>query len=173
MKPAKLVKIMSWIAVLFWMAVIFTFSAQNAADSSRLSKKTTRKVAELSIKDFNNLPKDSQAKIIKKLDVKTREFAHLLLYTVLGMLTMAALLGYKSKAGIFIAFAMCVLYAASDEVHQIFVEERGAELSDFLIDTGGAVVGMIFTLFLKRIISKLILKQRKMQIKTRPQIDPN
>jgi len=164
---------MSWFAVLLWMIVIFTFSAQNATDSSRLSQKTTKKVAELSIKEFKKLPKDSQFKIIDKLEVKTREFAHLLLYTVLGMLAMAALSGYKSKAGIFIAFAMCALYAATDEVHQIFVQERGAELSDFFIDSCGAVIGITFTLLLKRIIKFLMLKLQKIQFRNRPQIDPN
>jgi VanZ family protein len=36
----------------------------------------------------------------------------------------------------------CVLYAVSDEVHQLFVPGRGAQVTDVLIDNAGAFVGI-------------------------------
>jgi VanZ family protein len=36
----------------------------------------------------------------------------------------------------------CILYAISDEVHQLFVLGRGAQVVDVLIDSLGAFVGI-------------------------------
>jgi len=45
----------------------------------------------------------------------------------------------------------CVLYAISDETHQIFVPGRSAQISDVLIDSVGAIVGILMYLVLARI----------------------
>jgi VanZ family protein len=42
-----------------------------------------------------------------------------------------------------IAIAIVFLYASSDEIHQIFVPTRTALVSDVLIDTTGAIGGML------------------------------
>jgi VanZ family protein len=47
--------------------------------------------------------------------------------------------GYRR---ILIALGVCMLYAASDEVHQIFIPGRGAQVKDVLIDSAGAFVGI-------------------------------
>ena len=41
-----------------------------------------------------------------------------------------------------IALVVCILFAISDEFHQLFVPGRGAQVKDVLIDTAGAIVGM-------------------------------
>ncbi|MGV8147186.1 MAG: VanZ family protein [Alkaliphilus sp.] len=41
---------------------------------------------------------------------------------------------------------VCVLYAISDETHQIFVPGRSAQVSDILIDSVGAAVGILIYL---------------------------
>jgi len=57
--------------------------------------------------------------------------------------------------GVLLAFVICVLYAISDETHQIFVPGRSAQISDVLIDSVGAIVGILMYLVLGRIKSKL------------------
>jgi VanZ family protein len=44
----------------------------------------------------------------------------------------------------------CALYAASDEIHQIFVPSRGPSVWDVLIDTGGAFAALLLVRFLGR-----------------------
>jgi VanZ family protein len=78
-----------------------------------------------------------------------RKNAHFLLYFVLGMLVMNALIqtGYKN---IWLALLICVLYAVSDEVHQTFVPGRGGMVSDVVLDSVGAFIGIWVYLLFKR-----------------------
>ena len=44
-----------------------------------------------------------------------------------------------------------MLYAISDEVHQLFVPGRGGQVKDIVIDSAGAIVGISgFNGFIKR-----------------------
>ena len=47
------------------------------------------------------------------------------------------------KAFIF-SLMFCILYAISDELHQLFVPGRGAQVKDVLIDSFGSFVGIGF-----------------------------
>ena len=49
----------------------------------------------------------------------------------------------------------CFLYACSDEIHQLFVPGRSGMFTDVLIDTGGAVTGMLVSMLLMFIIGKI------------------
>jgi VanZ family protein len=47
------------------------------------------------------------------------------------------------------AVGIATLYAATDELHQLFVSERSAQVLDVLIDGAGSLVGtLVFTLCL-------------------------
>lgn len=41
-----------------------------------------------------------------------------------------------------LALGICILYAISDEFHQLFVPGRGGQIRDVLIDSTGAIVGV-------------------------------
>jgi VanZ family protein len=136
----KLKQIISWIAVLLWMGLIFSLSAQPAADSNQLSKGVTKVVievvekvapkAELEVRDYNHF---------------IRKNAHFLAYLVLGVLVMQALSfgkGRSARRNAFIAVIICLFYAMSDEVHQLYVPGRGAQLGDVGIDGVGGMVGV-------------------------------
>lgn len=77
-----------------------------------------------------------------------RKTAHVTEYAVLAILIWLAL---SSKDGVmtnkrlktfFITLILSTLYAASDELHQLFVLNRTSSLQDILIDACGAVVGL-------------------------------
>lgn len=73
-----------------------------------------------------------------------RKTAHFSVYLLLGVLVMNALrrsgvIGLKAVA---LAIGICVLYAVSDEVHQLFVPGRGGQARDVLIDSAGAILGI-------------------------------
>ena len=70
-------------------------------------------------------------------DTILRKLAHVAEYAILG-----ALLGRAvRRPGA--ALALGVLYAVSDEVHQVFVEGRHGAPLDVLIDTAGVVAGLL------------------------------
>lgn len=43
---------------------------------------------------------------------------------------------------ILLALVIYIIYAVSDEFHQLFVPGRGAQLKDVLIDCAGAAIGI-------------------------------
>lgn len=49
---------------------------------------------------------------------------------------------------------ICILYAISDEVHQLFVPGRGGQVRDVIIDSAGAIAGILGYNGLSRIRSK-------------------
>ena len=70
-------------------------------------------------------------------DLVLRKLAHLAEYAILGALLCRAL----RRPGV--AIAVAALYAASDEIHQSFVEGRHGAVLDVGIDTLGALVGVL------------------------------
>jgi len=44
-----------------------------------------------------------------------------------------------------------VLYACTDEIHQLFVPGRGAQMSDVLLDSAGAGLGIVLFVTIRRI----------------------
>ena len=68
-------------------------------------------------------------------DLILRKIAHTAEYAVLGALLM------RATARPWLAWALGVLYAVSDEFHQWFVPGRTAAATDCLIDMSGAAAG--------------------------------
>ena len=66
--------------------------------------------------------------------------AHVILFGVLAVLWARAL-GERSR-GWFIALVLTLLYALSDEFHQVFVPNRHADPLDLLCDALGAALGL-------------------------------
>ncbi len=131
----------SWVLVFLWMLIIFRLSSQVAEDSNGLSlgitgllQKTLDKIVQTDSGSLNHL---------------VRKGAHFSAYMLLAVLSSNAvrqsgIRGLKSLAA---ALGICVLYAASDEIHQLFVAGRSGQPLDVLIDSLGACVGIgIFTL---------------------------
>ncbi|WP_051912428.1 VanZ family protein [Carnobacterium funditum] len=74
-----------------------------------------------------------------------RKNAHFFIYLVLGFLSKTALKsnGYTGWKSSIMAVTGCVLYALSDELHQTIVPGRGGMLSDVVIDSAGASIGIV------------------------------
>jgi VanZ family protein len=69
-------------------------------------------------------------------DFVLRKGAHMTEYAILAVLLVRATGSYAW------AFAFTVAYAASDEVHQLFVRGRHGSPIDVAIDAVGAVIGL-------------------------------
>jgi VanZ family protein len=70
-------------------------------------------------------------------DLVLRKLAHATEYAILGALLLRAL-GRDAAA-----FAAGVAYAATDEIHQHFVEGRHAAVLDVVIDAAGVAAGIL------------------------------
>lgn len=138
-------KIVLWIAVILWMSVIFSFSAQPAEQSGELSKGIIYKCIEFlasidNIPVFNQMDSDHIYELSYRLDHYVRKLAHFTIYAVLGVLVynLLATYGIKRSKVVLLSAAICLGYAISDEVHQLFVPGRAGMVRDVFIDFGGA-----------------------------------
>lgn len=134
--------IMSWTVVLIWMAVIFNLSSQPAHQSNKLSTGVTKVI----VKTVKKVDPNSNFDI-KKFNHYIRKNAHFFAYLILGILVMQAMRGE------FFALLICILYAISDEIHQMFVSGRGPGVKDVFIDSAGAAVGILVFLVILRIFN--------------------
>jgi len=131
--------LLSWIAVILWMVLIFKLSSQVADQSDGLSKGVTERILEM----VENVAPKVDFDIVR-FNHLLRKSAHFFIYLVLGLLVMNAMIRSEIM-GLRIcvlALLICVLYATSDEVHQLFVPGRGGQIRDIFIDSGGATIGI-------------------------------
>jgi VanZ family protein len=130
-----------WLPVLIWMALIFS-----ASSDSHSSQHTSR-----FFEPFLHwlFPKMSQPQI-DNIHHFIRKCGHLTEYAILALLLWRAIRkpGKNNprewrwdEAGLSVSIVF--LYAASDELHQVFVPTRTAQVSDVVIDTCGGVAGLI------------------------------
>ena len=136
-------RVLSGLAVVGWMAVIFFFSAQPAEVSSETSGGIVSQIVELVYPNFEAMPEPEQTEILDTWQTVVRKGAHFCSHALLGALVANAIRTYNiRKWGRFlIPMAVSAAYAVSDEVHQYFVPGRSCQVTDMCIDTLGAVFG--------------------------------
>lgn len=150
-------KIILHILLILWISLIFFFSHQPAIDSDKASNgvivKIIHTVEIISNHEFN----DNELEIISNyLIFPVRKLAHFTLYFILGILVYNVVMLYNidNKKIFLISILFCIIYACSDEIHQLFVIGRSGELRDVLIDTIGSLLGIL-------IVSKIINRKQK------------
>lgn len=145
-----------WTMVAIWAFVIFMFSAQPADVSSSLSGEVIKRVCTLFVSQFKFLEASQQEVYIQSLQFIVRKTAHLSVYLILGVLVISAMLTHNltAKKSVIISACICFLYACSDEIHQLFVPGRAGMITDVLIDTTGAFIGIAVVLFARNIIMR-------------------
>ncbi len=127
-----------WLPVLLWMAVIFSASGDRAS-----FQHSSRIVAPLLHWLF---PHVSDA-AVHAVVVFVRKTAHVTEYAALALLVWRAV-GQNERSWSWRqarrTILWVMLYAATDEFHQLFVPFREAAVTDVLIDTAGAVLALLF-----------------------------
>lgn len=132
-------KTISIILVIIWMLIIFIMSSFNSSDSSNQSNYIVNIISE--IFNINNL---------NILNLIIRKTAHFTEYLILGILIYNCTLNYNQNT--ITAVLICILYAFSDEIHQIFAPGRTFKFLDILIDSTGSILGiLIYNYILKKI----------------------
>lgn len=142
-----------WAVILCWtlcfacMIFIFSMSSQKADDSKRSSGNTIRFFLRIFVGDFDSLPQAEQDEMIENWQHIARKGAHFTVYMVLGALFCQAYYGFTDKGGFLIPASVlsAALFAASDELHQLFVPGRSGEIADIALDSGGALLGVLLS----------------------------
>lgn len=129
-----------WIPVILLMGIIFYLSHQPASQSNSMSTSITERLVvaiekispskEINTENFNHI---------------IRKSAHFFVYLLLGLLVLNALIksGVRGYRSMLLALLICIIYAASDEIHQLFIPGRGGQLRDVILDSSGSTVGII------------------------------
>jgi VanZ family protein len=127
-----------WIPVLIWGAVIFTLStsAFSAANTSRIIDPILRWL----------IPGISAASV-DVCHMLVRKAAHFTEYGILFWLLARGPMANRP----YLALMLCVVYALTDEGHQVFVPGRTASLYDVALDSTGA----LFSHFLSTAIAEI------------------
>lgn len=163
-KIKKRLRIIAILTTLIWMIVIFRFSMDTGTSSHELS--------DLCVQIFNKAiysftGKDLRISITPEhyamVELFFRKLAHMGIYFILSINVMVVLFTFNMKmiSRIFISVFFCFIYACTDEFHQMFVDGRGASFFDCLIDTTGAILGIVAALILYCILYTIMTKYQK------------
>lgn len=142
-------KIIYSILVVSWMIVIFLFSNQDATNSTDLTVGLLDKI--LSFLGLENLEN-----LVNLLFMPIRKMAHYIIYLILGILVFNLIKEFNLsiKEIIIASLLICVIYAVSDEIHQLFVPGRAGKIIDVLIDSLGSISGIYGYYFVRKSILK-------------------
>jgi VanZ family protein len=137
-----------WLPVVVWMVLIFSASGDQMSFA-----RSSRFIGPL----VHWLFPDASPEFVRGVIFVIRKGAHVTEYAVLAVMVWWALRRSESgatqpwswsRAGL--ALVIAALYATTDELHQAWVPSRQGSALDVLIDTAGAVFGLLFLWFLGR-----------------------
>lgn len=135
-------QLMVWLPSILVGAAIFYFSAQPADVSTEMSDGITTLLLHLAERlGMLELSPAIVTSLCEKLSFPVRKCAHIVEYMVLhGTILFGFYFQNKNryeKKWLKWAFVITVCYAASDEIHQLFVPGRAGMVQDVIIDNLG------------------------------------
>lgn len=135
----KISKIIKLALVIIMATVIFLFSHQTAKTSLNTSDQVIINTAEI-IKGEELTKKESDS-IVKKYKVFVRKSAHFFLFFALAITIFIYLTDGVEVNKRYILYTMiaCIIYAITDEIHQLFVDGRTARIFDVFVDSCGSL----------------------------------
>lgn len=188
MKKKILLRIIAGAFTLCSMAFIFYNSALPAEQSGELSVAVTGKVDGVINPEPSDssgseaaTPSDPSAPVvteeekkqekearIKKLDPIIRKIAHILEFATFTFFAaiFATTFDMKSLVRFSIVFALCGIYALSDEIHQYFVPGRVCDIKDVALDVTGvfisaAMVCLFYELYRRKAAKKANISEHE------------
>ena len=134
-------------AALVIAALIYYFSDQDGNQSAELSGGATRFLLHAFVPGYDSLPQSQQLAYMSSLAFYVRKAAHFSEYALLaamleGYLYLRLPSGSLRLSGLG-AWLIATAYAGTDEVHQMFVADRGPSLAEVGIDSAGALFAVL------------------------------
>jgi VanZ family protein len=148
----KVLFLVPLIGAIATMIVIFALSAQTAD----ISNSGSMVISEAVHKVVTEITPDSGI-TIKDINHFVRKGAHFCAYLLLSIFIFWALRLTMPERNILTAvmcLIFCAAYAISDETHQLFVSGRGPGITDVIIDSAGAIAGMLIYYLLSLLFHK-------------------
>jgi len=141
---SKKMKYFHWTIVVLYMAMIYYFSSQDGAKSHEVSSRLLEYLKFLALYVPEGLL-DFFSGVGKNHEYILRKCAHFTEYLILSLIVYKAMRASEIsfKKSILLTFIICFVYAVSDEVHQYFVPGRAFAVTDIMIDTAGAILGLM------------------------------
>ena len=173
-------KMISFIAVIAWMILIFFFSDMDGITSHTKSKNVVRSIVEekiaistmevnenisnsdvgqVVVQEVDNEKETKVNHFVLKYDEIVRKTAHVLEYFVLFILVINCnfQVHHEGKRKYYlIGIIFCLLYACLDEFHQSFINGRNGQIKDVLIDSIGIVAGAIIVFCIERLYNTFV-----------------
>ena len=156
----KIQRIIFGILTAITFITIFIFSNQNGEKSGSVSRDFTKKVIEILHID-KNLNEIEKENLIENSQFIVRKLAHFTIYTIAGINLYGFINTYniKNKYKMIGTLLVGIIYAISDEIHQMFSGGRTPAVMDVFIDSCGVLFGI--NMFL---ITNKIIKNKKQKL---------
>ena len=156
----KKARIIFLILMIITAITIFIFSSQDGEKSTATSDGFIKKI--VTIIKGENIEEEELQKITDQISFYVRKMAHFTIYTIFGITTYGFINTYKIKLNkkILISLLIGIIYASSDEFHQLFSNGRSASIKDVGIDTLGVIVGILLMHAIYKIIQKVKNKDK-------------
>lgn len=147
------------IPVIIWMIFIFYMSGKTGQESSGQSGKISLFITDLLEKVRQDSPQAMQ-NLQDILELVIRKAAHMTEYAILFLLSYLATVKISMSQSRFynrsIAVLISLLYACSDEMHQLLVPGRSGKMIDVGIDMAGVLIVLICMILSKNTKWKII-----------------
>ena len=144
------------ILTVVWMAVIFSFSAKPGDESEIQSLRAGKIVCSIFVPGYENMSEQEQIFMAESIDYPVRKAAHATEYAILAGLMLGivvtSLINWKH---LLVAVLVAVVYASTDEFHQLFVPGRSGRFIDVLIDGTGALIGVLIVFLVYKLVCKI------------------
>ena len=139
-------KLIKLLLVIIVMTTIFILSNDDSTASTKKSDRFIVNTTELIMK--RKLTNKERKKYISNYVVIARKTAHFTLYFLLGLTFINFLKEFNidDQKKIIYSIVFVFLYACSDEIHQLFINGRSAEILDVLIDTMGGTISTLISM---------------------------
>ncbi|MCR5798056.1 MAG: VanZ family protein [Eubacterium sp.] len=142
--------------------IIFSFSATPGSESDSESLYVGRMICNAVVPEYHRMSETEQYNLAFSINYDIRKCAHALEYAVLAMLFFGFWDSFRtSKWRVFMIAGLCtLLYAASDELHQMFVPGRDGKVLDVINDCLGACMGLLVILLITKFKRKKIDEEK-------------
>ena len=156
---SKAVYLVAIILCILLCVFIFKMSGEKANVSAARSDGVSNKVTPILVKEFDTLNKKEQVRLLSRIEHVIRKIAHFCMYAALGTLFALVSLYHERtwRGHLLLPWLFATLYAASDEIHQLFIPGRGSLFSDVVLDSIGSLCGVLLAL----LAAAAVLKKNK------------
>jgi VanZ family protein len=138
-----------------WMCAILYFSSRQGMDTTADSRQVVLLVGHVFHADFDDWTQEEQEAYVARMNYPIRKAAHMTEYAILGMLLTAVAVTVcgRPRSWIWlIPWLAGTAYAATDEIHQLFVAGREGKYTDICIDSVGVMAGVLMLYVILSII---------------------